>query len=164
MYSRRRELEEYIGNLMESVAPNMTVLAGPMVSARLISLAGSLKELARKPSSTIQIYGAEKALFRSMKTKATPPKHGVIFQVPLIHSAPYWQRGKLSRALAGKLTIAARVDAYSDRDIGDNLLEELNSRVEEIKKQHPEPDEQEEKKKDDTHRRSRESKGRGRNR
>ncbi|TFG15218.1 C/D box methylation guide ribonucleoprotein complex aNOP56 subunit [Candidatus Thorarchaeota archaeon] len=158
MYSRRRELEEYIGSLMDSVAPNMTALAGHMVSARLISLAGSLKELARKPSSTIQIYGAEKALFRSMKTKATPPKHGVIFQIPLIHSAPYWQRGNLSRALAGKLTIAARVDAYSDRYIGDKLLQDLNSRVEEIRKQYPEPDEGD-KKKENTRRGSQKSKG-----
>ncbi len=162
MHSQRKELEEYITNLMQSVAPNMTALAGSMVSARLISLAGSLKDLARKPSSTIQIYGAEKALFRSMKTKATPPKHGVIFQVPLIHSAPYWQRGKLSRALAGKLTIAARVDAYSDRDIGDELLEDLNSRVEEIRKQYPEPSEGNEKKRDETRRKSPKSKQRGR--
>jgi len=162
MYSQRKELEEYITNLMQSVAPNMTVLAGSMVSARLISLAGSLKDLARKPSSTIQIYGAEKALFRSMKTKATPPKHGVIFQVPLIHSAPYWQRGKLSRALAGKLTIAARVDAYSDRDIGDELLEDLNCRVEEIRKQYPEPSEEDDKKRDETRRKLPKSKQRGR--
>ena len=114
LYKQKRVLEDYVTELMEEVAPNITSLVGPLVGARLVSHAGSLKELARKPSSTLQILGAEKALFRSLKTGADPPKHGVIFQVSDIHSAPYWQRGKIARALAGKLSIAARIDAYSD--------------------------------------------------
>ena len=138
LYRMRNELEIYISSMMESVAPNLGALAGPMIGARLISLAGSLKELARKPSSTIQVFGAEKALFRSLKTGADPPKHGIIYRVPEVNTAPFWQRGKIARALAGKLSIAARIDAYSDRDTGSSLREQFISRVEEIRKQNPE--------------------------
>ncbi|MFW9835705.1 MAG: C/D box methylation guide ribonucleoprotein complex aNOP56 subunit, partial [Candidatus Thorarchaeota archaeon] len=138
LYQMREELESYISSMMEEVAPNIGALAGPMVGARLISLAGSLKELARRPSSTIQVFGAEKALFRSLKTGADPPKHGIIYRVPEINTAPFWQRGKIARSLAGKLSIAARIDAYSDRDVGDNLREQFLSRVEEIRRQNPE--------------------------
>ncbi len=138
MYSTRRELEEYVATIMRKIAPNLTELAGPLVGARLLSQAGSLKELARKPSSTLQIFGAEKALFRSLKTGADPPKHGLIYQVSEIHSAPYWQRGKIARALAGKLAIAARVDAYSDRDIGATLRQQFLDRLKEIQTQYPE--------------------------
>jgi len=137
LYQMRTELEIYISSMMETVAPNLATLAGPMIGARLISLAGSLKELARKPSSTIQVFGAEKALFRSLKTGADPPKHGIIYRVPEINTAPFWQRGKIARSLAGKLSIAARIDAYSDRDVGSSLREQFISRVEEIRKQNP---------------------------
>jgi nucleolar protein 56 len=138
LYVKRREIEEYVGQIMESVAPNITTLVGPLVGARLISLAGSLIDLAKKPSSTVQIYGAEKALFRSLKTGTDPPKHGIIYQVPEIHSAPYWQRGKIARALAGKISIAARIDAYSKRDIGTELKKKFLERVSEIQKQNAE--------------------------
>jgi len=138
LFKLRENLESYVTEMMEEVAPNITSLVGPLVGARLLSLAGSLDELARKPSSTVQIFGAEKALFRSLKTGADPPKHGIIYQVAEVHSAPYWQRGKIARALAGKISIAARIDAYTKRDVGDSLKEKFLERVEEIKKQHPE--------------------------
>ncbi len=138
LYRMRDELEDYISMMMETVAPNVAALAGPMIGARLISLAGSLKDLARKPSSTIQVFGAEKALFRSLKTGTDPPKHGIIYRVPEVNTAPFWQRGKIARSLAGKLSIAARIDAYSDRDSGSSLREQFISRVEEIRKQNPE--------------------------
>ncbi|MHA2384631.1 MAG: C/D box methylation guide ribonucleoprotein complex aNOP56 subunit [Candidatus Thorarchaeota archaeon] len=138
LYAKRREVEEYVGQMMDSVAPNITALVGPLVGARLISLAGSLKDLAKKPSSTVQIYGAEKALFRSLKTGTDPPKHGIIYQVPEVHSAPYWQRGKIARALAGKISIAARIDAYSKRNIGTELKKKFLERVSEIQKQNVE--------------------------
>lgn len=137
-YEERRKLEEYISSLMNETAPNVTSLIGPLIGARLLSLAGSLKELARKPSSTLQILGAEKALFRSLKTGADPPKHGVIYQVPEIHSAPYWQRGKIARALAGKISIAARIDAYSETATVGQLREQFESRLKEIQHQNPE--------------------------
>ena len=139
LFALRRELEEYVTQLMAEIAPNITALAGPLVGARLISLAGSVKALAGRPSSTLQLYGAEKALFRSLKTGADPPKHGVIFQVPEVHSAPYWQRGKIARALAGKLAIAARVDAYSGRDISSSLRTQFEARVSDIQTQKPDP-------------------------
>ncbi len=138
LIKKRRVLENYISVLMEEVAPNITSLVGPLVGARLLSLAGSLKELSRKPSSTLQILGAEKALFRSLKTGADPPKHGIIYQVPEIHSAPYWQRGKIARALAGKLSLAARIDAYSDRGVVTSLRDQFEARLVEIQKQNPE--------------------------
>jgi nucleolar protein 56 len=138
LFAKRREIEEYVGQMMDSVAPNITALVGPMVGARLISLAGSLKELAKKPSSTVQIYGAEKALFRSLKTGTDPPKHGIIYQVPEVHSAPYWQRGKIARALAGKIAIAARIDAYSKKNMGSDLKKKFLDRVSEIQRQNAE--------------------------
>jgi nucleolar protein 56 len=138
LYTLREKLETYVAELMQVVAPNITTLVGPLVGARLVSSAGSLKELARKPSSTIQVFGAEKALFRSLKTGADPPKHGVIFQVPEIHLAPYWQRGKIARVLAGKLSIAAKIDAYTKRAMGENLKAEFEERLEEIRRQNPE--------------------------
>jgi len=137
MYNTRKDLEDYVSTVMEEISPNVTALVGPLVGARLISLAGSLLDLARKPSSTVQVFGAEKALFRSIKTGADPPKHGIIYRVSEINSAPYWQRGKIARALAGKLSIAARIDAYSDRNIGTSLREDFLERVEEIRKQNP---------------------------
>jgi nucleolar protein 56 len=139
LYKQRTELETYVTNLMEEVAPNMSALAGPLIGARLISIAGSLKELARKPSSTIQVFGAERALFRSIKTGTAPPKHGIIYRVPEINTAPYWIRGKVARALAGKLSIAARIDAYSNTNMGEELRKDFLARVDEIKRQNPEP-------------------------
>ncbi len=137
MYKTRKELEDYVATVMEEISPNVTALVGSLVGARLISLAGSMENLARKPSSTVQVFGAEKALFRAIKTGADPPKHGVIYRVSEINTAPYWQRGKIARALAGKLSIAARIDAYSDRNIGTSLREDFMKRVEEIRKQNP---------------------------
>jgi len=139
LYKTRKELEDYVSTVMDEIAPNVTSLVGPLIGARLISLAGSLKDLARKPSSTVQVFGAEKALFRSLKTGADPPKHGIIYRVSEVHTAAYWQRGKIARALAGKLSIAARIDAYSDRSVGTSLRDDFLARVEEIKKQNPNP-------------------------
>jgi nucleolar protein 56 len=138
LYQMRTKLEKYITSMMSTVAPNVSALAGPLIGARLISLAGSLKDLAMKPSSTVQVFGAEKALFRSLKTGADPPKHGIIYRVAEVNTAPYWQRGKIARSLAGKLSIAARIDAYSEKNMGEKLREEFLSRVEEIKRQNPE--------------------------
>jgi len=139
MYSMRESLEKYIDQTMDEVAPNIKALIGPLIGARLISLAGGLEELAKMPASTIQVLGAEKALFRALRTGAKPPKHGVIFQCPEIHRAPKWQRGKIARALAGKLTIAARVDAFTGTYIADELKSDLDKRIEEIKKIYAKP-------------------------
>ncbi len=139
LYDARQSLESYMDSLMEEVAPNMKVLVGSLLGARLIALTGGLSNLARMPASTIQVMGAEKALFRSLKTGTRPPKHGIIFQHTLIHEAKRWQRGKIARAIAGKLAIAARTDAYSGKHVGDNLKASLDRRIKEIQEKYGEP-------------------------
>ena len=137
LYHVRQTLENYVESVMQDVAPNTKKIAGALLGGRLIALAGGLMNLAKLPASTMQVLGAEKALFRSLKTKARPPKHGIIFQHPLIHDGKRWQRGKIARALAGKLTIAARVDAFKGNYVGDDLLADLNKRVEEVIERYP---------------------------
>ena len=139
LYKVRDELRSYIDEAMKEVAPNVRELVGPLLGARLIALAGGLQKLATLPASTIQVLGAEKALFRALRTGGRPPKHGVIFQYPAIHRSPRWQRGKIARALAGKLAIAARVDAFSGEFIARELKEQLEKRIEEIKKLYAKP-------------------------
>jgi nucleolar protein 56 len=139
LYHLRQTLEGYMDKTMEGVAPNMKSLVGSLLGARLIAISGGLSNLARKPASTVQILGAEKALFRSLKTGARPPKHGIIFQHTLLHDAKRWQRGKISRALAGKLAIAARADAFGGRDISASLKASLEKRITEIQQKYSEP-------------------------
>jgi len=135
----KNEMERYIISRMDKIAKNTAYLAGTLVGARLISLTGGLDRLSKVPSSTIQLLGAEKALFKHLKDNAKPPKHGVIFQHPIIHRAPHWQRGKIARALAGKISIAVKMDRYGNTFMGPELEEQLNKRVEEIKKKYPKP-------------------------
>lgn len=139
LYDVRQSLEKYLDSVMDEVAPNTRALAGSLLGARLIALAGGLTNLAKLPASTVQVLGAEKALFRSLRTGTRPPKHGIIFQHSLIHEAKRWQRGKVARALAGKLTIAARIDAFSGKYAGDKLKVDLKKRIEEIKEKYVEP-------------------------
>lgn len=139
LYQLRQALENYLDRIMEDVAPNTKALAGSLLGARLIALAGGLSNLAKRPASTIQVLGAEKALFRSLKTGARPPKHGIIFQHTYLHEAKKWQRGKIARALAGKLSIAARIDAFGGKYIGNELKADLERRIEEIREKYAEP-------------------------
>ncbi|RLG91752.1 MAG: C/D box methylation guide ribonucleoprotein complex aNOP56 subunit [Candidatus Hecatellales archaeon] len=139
MAKTRRLLSEKIEELMEDVAPNLKAVAGHTLGARLIALGGGLEELAKLPASTFQVLGAEKALFRALRTGAKPPKHGVIFQHPFVHQSPRWQRGKIARALAGKLAIAARIDAFSGVNQAGKLKAELEKRVQEIKEKYKTP-------------------------
>lgn len=135
----REKAETYVDAVMKETAPNTTALLGPLLTARLMSIAGGLMNLAKMPSSTMQVLGAEKALFRSLKTGARPPKHGVIFQYASIHMSPRWQRGKIARALSGKLAIAARVDAFGGDYMGDKLAKDLEKKVSEIQEKYKEP-------------------------
>ncbi|MEM2890092.1 MAG: hypothetical protein QW786_02745 [Candidatus Hadarchaeum sp.] len=134
LYELRKEISEYIDGLMAQIAPNLRAVVGSAIGARLIAIAGGLQELSRMPASTIQVLGAEKALFRALKRKGSPPKHGAIFQYPEIRGAPKKLRGKIARALAGKVAIAARVDAMSGEFVGDRLEAELKVRISEIKR------------------------------
>lgn len=135
----RRVLADHIEVAMETVAPNVKELLTAAVGARIISKAGSLARLATLPASTIQILGAEKALFRALKTGARPPKHGLLFQHPLIHSAPKWQRGKIARAVASKVAISARIDYYRHNGKDSTVYDKLKSRIDEIREKYREP-------------------------
>lgn len=137
LYDLRKHLEAYVDTVMNDVAPNVKALVGSLLGARLIALAGGLQNLAKMPASTIQVLGAEKALFRSLKTGTRPPKHGIIFQHTYLHQAKRWQRGKIARALAGKLAIAARTDAFGGKYVGERLKEDLEKRVTEIHTKYP---------------------------
>jgi len=139
LYQLRQTLENYLDKAMEEVAPNTKAIVGSLLGARLIALAGGLTNLARRPASTIQVLGAEKALFRSLKTGTRPPKHGIIFQHTYLHEAKKWHRGKIARALAGKLAIAARIDSFGGRCIGEELKAHLEKRIEEIREKYVEP-------------------------
>src|SRR5215216_4599121 len=132
-------LADHIEAAMETVAPNVKELVTAAVGARIISKAGSLARLATLPASTIQILGAEKALFRALKTGARPPKHGLLFQHPLIHSAPKWQRGKIARAVASKVAIAARIDYYRHNGKDSTIYGKLKIRINEIQEKYREP-------------------------
>jgi nucleolar protein 56 len=135
----RERAEAYVDGVMKEAAPNSTAILGPLLTARLMSIAGGLENLAKMPASTMQVLGAEKALFRSLKTGARPPKHGVIFQYASIHQSPRWQRGKIARALSGKFAIAARVDAFGGDFIGDKLAKDLEKKIAEIQEKYKEP-------------------------
>jgi len=135
LFDLRKNLEVHVETEMKKIAPNLSVILGTAVGARILARAGSLKNLAVMPASTIQVLGAEKALFRSLKTGAQPPKHGLLFQHALVHAAPRWQRGKIARAVAGKAAIAARVDFHGG-GLNQMLLDKLNIRVVEIEKKY----------------------------
>lgn len=135
----RTNLSSTVENLMEILAPNLKNILTAIIGARLIAKAGSLLRLAQMPSSTIQIIGAEKALFRALKTGTRPPKHGLIFQHPSVNSAPKWQRGKIARALSSKIAIAVRIDVYRKGALDNSLLDKLTKRIETIQKIYHEP-------------------------
>ena len=135
----RRILAHQIEEMMEKIAPNIKDILTATVGARLMAKAGSLQKLSVMPSSTIQIIGAEKALFRSLKTGAPPPKHGILFQHPILHSAPKWQRGKMARAIASKVAIAVRIDLFRNGEKDAHISEQLNKRIAEIQEKYKEP-------------------------
>lgn len=109
----RKQLAQYLKKKMESVAPNLAVLIGEVVGARLISHAGSLTNLAKYPASTVQILGAEKALFRAIKTRSNTPKYGLIYHSTFIGRAGTANKGRISRYLANKCSMASRIDCFS---------------------------------------------------
>jgi nucleolar protein 56 len=138
LYEEKRRMERYISEIASEAAPNMCALVDAPLAARIISLAGGLGRLSTLPSSTVQLLGAEKAMFRHLRSGKRPPKHGVIYQHPDIHRSPYWQRGKIARALAGKVLIAAKIDYNKGEFRGDTLKEEFEARVRDIRERYPE--------------------------
>ena len=134
----RKEIEEYIDAKMEDIAPNLRLLVGSSLGAKLISHAGGLKRLATYPSSTVQIMGAEKALFRHLKSGDRPPKYGLIYQHPQVRGAKWWNRGKIARMLAGKISLAVRRDVFT-KAFDENAFNDFIEKVEEIEKNNPFP-------------------------
>ena len=126
--NERDELEATIDRLAPAVAPNLAEMAGPELAARLIALAGGLESLAKKPSGTVQVLGAEDALFAHLSGRAPSPKHGIIYTHEYVRNTRPEDRGSASRALAGKLTLAARVDHYAG-ERRETLHEELRERM-----------------------------------
>jgi nucleolar protein 56 len=138
LFSLRDKLASHVEKTMREVAPNLTEVAGATIGARLIAKAGGLRRLSIMPASTIQILGAEKALYRALKSGARPPKHGILFQHAAVHSAPKWQRGKVARSVAGKLAIAARIDSFrGSKD--ETIMDSLQTRLDEIREKYKEP-------------------------
>ena len=132
MYKLREEIASYSEKVLKEVAPNLLVLAGAPLAIKLIARSGGLKKMSRMPSSTLQLIGAEKALFRYLHGKGKSPRHGVIFSHPMIQNARDQHRGKLARLLASKLTIAAKMDYYSKTYKGDTLKKDLEKKAKNI--------------------------------
>ena len=146
----RKNIISYIDSKMESIAPNLRLLLGSSLGAKLISHAGGLKRLATYPSSTVQIMGAEKALFRHLKSGDRPPKYGLIYQHPEVRGAKWWNRGKIARMLAGRISLAARKDVFT-HDFDPEIFNEFNAKVEEIEKNNPFPTKTTKKRKEEKH-------------
>ncbi len=132
MRDEREAVADDIERIMHAIAPNVTALAGPYLGARLIALAGSLESLAKMPSGTVQVLGAENALFAHLHRGAPPPKHGLIYTHEYVRGTRSEKRGSAARALAGKLAIAARIDHYAG-DHRPELEQQLDARIARIR-------------------------------
>lgn len=128
-YGERKTLEEYVNVKVKENMPNLEALIGGILAARLIAAAGSLETLAKFPSSTIQIIGAEKALFRHLRGRGKAPKHGLLFSSPYVQKAPQGEKGRVARILASKISLAAKIDFYKGEFIGDKLKEDLEKMI-----------------------------------
>jgi len=132
IYEYRTQLHDYLKNRMQAIAPNLSVMVGELVGARLIAHAGSLINLAKYPASTVQILGAEKALFRALKTKHETPKYGLIYHASLVGQAAPKDKGKISRLVASRSALAIRVDALGEnatREIGEEGYQKVEQRL-----------------------------------
>ena len=134
----KRSITEYIDKRMSEISPNLKDLTGASLGAKLIAHVGSIERLSKMASGTVQVLGAEKALFRHLKTGERPPKHGLIFQHPEVRGAKWWIRGKIARTLALKISLAVRKDVYSG-EYDPSISESFEIRIEEIKKANPFP-------------------------
>ena len=124
--------EKYLENLVTYIAPNITFISGAHITARLIAHAGDLKRLSRLPASTIQMYGAEKALFRHLITRAKPPKYGYLLQHILVSNAKQKYKGKIARVIADQICIAAKVDYFKGEFFGKILKEKIDKQIKRI--------------------------------
>ena len=153
----RKNIINYIDAKMESIAPNLKLLVGSSLGAKLIAHAGGLKRLATYPSSTVQIMGAEKALFRHLKSGDRPPKYGLIYQHPQVRGSKWWNRGKIARMLASRISLAVRKDVFT-QDFNPEIFNEFVQNVEEIEKNNPFPTKTTKKRKEEKHKSKKKSK------
>ena len=130
---QRKELEKFIESAMLELSPNFSKLAEPLIAAKMLSIAGSFKRLAFFPSSSIQLIGAKNAMFNHLKKGVNPPKHGILFAHHFVRQASKKDKGKISRTLAGKLSIALKEDFFGKKDITQQLTKQLNQRMQSIK-------------------------------
>ena len=130
-----QQFQESIEEWMDEIAPNISWVVGPFIGARLIAQSGGLERLALMSSSTIQMLGAEKALFRFKKEGGKPPKHGIIFQHANISRSPRNIRGRIARAMSSKISLAAKADALTKNSVGEQLREQLDAQVEVLRQQ-----------------------------
>ena len=135
MLVQKRSIEQYVKSSIREIAPNFSSLIDELLAARLLALAGSLEKLSKMSASTIQLLGAERALFRHLKNKGRAPKFGLIFMSEWIQSASESMRGKVARVLAAKLMVAARIDYYSGRNESAMLRKELEADISALRKE-----------------------------
>lgn len=136
----RNALQAYLEKEGGELFKNLAYLTDALLATRLVAVAGGLEKLAMMPASTIQVLGAERALFKHLRAGTKPPKHGIIFQSSYIRGAPWSQRGKIARDLATKLTIAAKADFYTKNFIAPKLKEKFDARLKEIQALPPRPE------------------------
>ena len=130
LYNLKESQAKYLENLMKNYCPNLTAVAGSLIGAKLLAITGSLKKISMMPSSTIQLLGAEKALFRHLTTGARSPKYGILHEHALISQARKSEHGKIARLLADKIAIATKVDFFKGNFVGDKLIQEIKRRLE----------------------------------
>ncbi|MBW2986882.1 hypothetical protein KY333_05930 [Candidatus Woesearchaeota archaeon] len=128
LYLFKEELTKYLENTMKEVCPNLDAVAGSFIGAKLLAFAGSLKSLSEMTSSTVQMLGAEKALFRHLHGQGKSPKHGILINHELVLQAKYKEKGKVARALADKIAIASKVDYFKGEFVGAKLRTDLEKR------------------------------------
>lgn len=128
LYEEKQFQEDYIKKKMEKICPNMLAITGALIGAKLLDHSGSLKHLSELPASTIQLLGAEAALFRHITTGAKCPKYGVLINHPLVQEQKPKMKGKAARALADKISIATKIDHFKGEFIGDKLYEQVTKR------------------------------------
>ncbi|OIO62051.1 hypothetical protein AUJ83_03665 [Candidatus Woesearchaeota archaeon CG1_02_33_12] len=128
LYDLRESQSDYLELIIKKTYPNMYAITGSQIGAKLISFAGSFERLAKFPASTIQLLGAEEALFRHLKTGAKSPKYGILHEHPLVTQARASERGKVARALGDKISIAVKVDFFKGKFIGEKLRNDLEKK------------------------------------
>jgi nucleolar protein 56 len=129
MYKFKETQSMYVEKLMDEYCPNTSAVAGPLIGAKLLEKAGSLKRLSEFPSSTVQVLGAEEAFFRHMTTGSRPPKHGFIHEHPFVAQASKDEKGRIARVLADKISIAAKVDYFKGEFVGDKLRKQVEAKL-----------------------------------